>query len=214
MNWHHVTLAMTLAFLASPLAVPARSADSPPGSEASREKFIRDFKRIGLNTTPGDATLLRVLVQGAGSKRGVEVGSATGYGALQMGVAFERNGGQLFTIDIDPEMVRTTRANLQQAGLEKTVTVLEGDALQVLPKLEGEFDFVFIDALKRDYFKYLKAIEPKLKRGALVVADNVIRSADEMRDYLEYVQGDHGYETAIVRASLEKNDGMAISYRR
>ena len=86
-------------------------------------------------------------------------------------------------------------------------------ALQVLPQLEGEFDFVFIDALKRDYLKYLQALEPKLKPGAVVVADNVIQSAREMRDFLEYLQTSPQYETTIVRTSMDKNDGMAISYR-
>lgn len=191
-----------------------RAADSAATPEAARERLIREFPRIGLNTTPGDAMLLRILVQSRGAKRGVEVGSATGYGALHMGVAFERTGGQLITIDIDPDMVRQCRANLKQAGLDATVTVVEGDALQVLPTLEGEFDFVFIDALKRDYLKYLKAIEPRLKPGAVVVADNVIRSAGDMPDYLKHVETGGDYETVIVRASSEKGDGMAISYKR
>jgi len=191
-----------------------RAAEEAPVSEEAREQFLREFKRIGLNTTPGDAMLLRILVQASGAQRGVEVGSATGYGALHMGVGFERNGGRLITIDIDPEMVRQCRANLKNAGLEKTVTVVEGDALKVLPTLEGEFDFVFIDAVKRDYLKYLRAIEPKLKPGAVVVADNVIQFAREMQDYLEHVERGGAYETVIVRASMEKNDGMAISYKR
>jgi len=195
-------------------ATNSHAAEAPAVSEEAREKLIREFHRIGLNTTPGDAMFLRVLVQSTGVKRGVEVGSATGYGALQMGVAFERNGGHLITVDIDPEMVRTTRDHLKEAGLEPTVTAVEGDALQVLPRLEGEFDFVFIDALKRDYLKYLKAIEPKLKRGAVVVADNVIQSAREMRDFLDYVQSSPNYETATIRASMDKNDGMTVSFKR
>jgi predicted O-methyltransferase YrrM len=193
---------------------PARAADNAPASEEAREKFIRGFKRVGLNTTPEDAMLLRILVQSAGAKRGVEVGSATGYGAIQMGVGFERTGGHLITIDIDAEMARQCRENVKKAGLEKTVTVVEGDALKVLPTLEGEFDFVFIDAAKRDYLKYLQAIEPRLKRGAVVVADNVIRFANDLRDYLDYVQTGGNYETVTVQASKEKDDGMAISYKR
>lgn len=190
------------------------AAEASPVSEAERERFLREFRRIGLNTTPEDAMLLRILVQARGARRGVEVGSATGYGALHMGVGFERTGGHLITIDIDAEMVRQCRENVKKAGLEKVVTVVEGDALQVLPRLEGEFDFVFIDAAKRDYLKYLRAIEPKLKPGAVVVADNVIQFARDMQDYLDHVQRGGDYETVIVRASLEKNDGMAISYKK
>lgn len=208
-------LALALSCGLWALALPAaRPAESAPVSEAAREQFLREFKRSPLNTTPGDAMLLRILVQTRGAKRGVEVGSATGYGALHMGVGFERTGGQLITIDIDPNMVRACRENIRRAGLEKTVTVVEGDALHVLPRLEGEFDFVFIDAVKRDYLKYLKAIEPKLKPGAVVVADNVIQFARDMQDYLDYVERGGDYETVIVRASLEKNDGMAISYKK
>ena len=77
----------------------------------------------------------------------------------------------------------------------------------------GPIDFVFIDAVKQDYFKYLKLIEPKLSPGAVVVADNVIQSARAMKDYLDYVQTSPDYDTVIIRSSMEKNDGMAISYR-
>jgi len=208
------TVPLALATFLTLFPTAGHAADPNAITEEARDKFIQNFQRIGLNTTPGDAMLLRILVQSTGAKRGVEVGSATGYGAIQMGVGFERTGGRLITIDIDPDMVRQCRANLAQAGLDKTVTVVEGDALKVLPTLEGEFDFVFIDALKQDYLKYLKAIEPKLKRGAVVVADNVIRSANQMRDYLEYVQSSPTYETTTVRASMEKNDGMTISFKR
>ncbi len=210
-RWLALVLGCGLWVFGSPTP---RAAEAAPVSEEAREKFIREFKRIGLNTTPGDAMMLRILVQTRGARRGVEVGSATGYGALHMGVGFERTGGQLITIDIDPDMVRACRENIRRAGLEKTVTVVEGDALQVLPRLEGEFDFVFIDAAKQDYLKYLKAIEPRLKAGAVVVADNVIQFARQMQDYLDYVERGGAYETVIVRASLEKNDGMAISYKR
>ena len=154
--------------------------------------------------------ILRILVQASGAKRGIEVGSATGYGAINMGIAFERNGGHLYTIDVDPQMVKICRENVKKIGLEKTVTVIEGDALKVLPTLEGEFDFVFIDALKRDYLKYFQAISPKLKKGAIVVADNVIRSANEMRDFLDFMEKDKDFEKVTIRASMEKNDGMGI----
>ncbi|MCX5673951.1 MAG: class I SAM-dependent methyltransferase [Planctomycetota bacterium] len=134
--------------------------ESKKMTDAEREQFIKDFHRTGLNTTLGDAMMLRILVEGAKCKRGVEVGSATGFGAINMGVGFERNGGHLWTIDIDAGMVKATRENVAKMGLEKTVTVIEGDALKVLGGLEGEYDFVFIDALKSDYGKYLKLMLP------------------------------------------------------
>jgi len=178
-----------------------------------RKQFLDNFKRNSLSTTPGDAMMLRILVEASGAKRGVEVGSAAGFGAINMGIAFERTGGHLWTHDINPAAVKETRENLAKVGLEDIVTVVEGDALQTLPNIEGPVDFVFIDALKRDYFKYLKILEPKLKGGAVVVADNVIQSAREMKDFLDYVQTSPDYDTVTIRASMEKNDGMTISYK-
>jgi predicted O-methyltransferase YrrM len=98
-------------------------------------------------------------------------------------------------------------------GLEKVVTCVEGDAPQTLQKMEGPIDFVFIDALKKDYFKYFKILEPKLKVGAVVVADNVIVSAKDMKDYLDFMQTSPNYDTVIIRCSLEKKDGMSVSYK-
>ncbi len=195
------------------LAAMAQDANKDKTSQAFREQFVKDFNRIGLNTAPGDAMMLRILIEAAKCKRGVEVGSATGFGAVNMGIAFERTGGHLFTLDIDPKMVAATKENLAKVGLEKVVTCVEGDALKTLPTIEGPVDFVFIDAKKDDYFKYLKAIEPKLKVGAVIVADNVIQSAKDMPDYLDYVQKNPAFDTVIIRSSMEKNDGMAISYK-
>jgi predicted O-methyltransferase YrrM len=130
-----------------------------------------------------------------------------------MGIGFERTGGHLYTLEIDSRMVRQCRENLKKVGLENTVTCIEGDALKTLPTLEGEFDFVFIDAVKRDYLKYFKLIEPKLKTGAVIVGDNVIRSARAMEDFLDYIQNSPNYDTVIIRASMEKKDGLSISYK-
>jgi len=182
-------------------------------SNEFRKRFIKNFQRNWLNTTEGDAMMLRILAESAGAKRGLEVGSANGFGAINMGIAFERTGGHLYTLEIDPQSVKECRENLKKVGLENTVTCIEGDALKTLPTLEGEFDFVFIDAVKRDYLKYLKIIEPKLKPGAVIVGDNVIQSARAMKDFLEYIQESPEYDTVIIRASMEKKDGMSVSYK-
>jgi caffeoyl-CoA O-methyltransferase len=179
-----------------------------------RSNFIRNFRRIGMNTTPDDAQFLRILIESSKAKHGLEIGVATGYGAITMGLGFERNKGHLTSIDIDAEMVAAARANIKKMTLHKTVTVVKGAALKVIPKLDGPFDFVFIDALKQEYLDYFRAIEPKLKPRAIVVADNVIQFAAEMRDFLDAVRSDSKYESVIIRASKEKHDGMMVIYRR
>ena len=154
----------------------------------SRKAFLEKFPWTEMCTTPEDAMMLRILVESRGAKRGVEVGGNVGYGAINMGIAFERTGGRLYSVEIDPGNVRTARKNLESVGLAGSVTVIEGDALKVLPTLDGGIDFVFLDALKPDYMKYFKSLEPKLVRGATVAADNVIVSARQMADFLSYVQ--------------------------
>ncbi|MEA3367415.1 MAG: class I SAM-dependent methyltransferase [Planctomycetota bacterium] len=182
-------------------------------SDAQREQFVKDFDRTGMDTTPGDAMLLRILVEASGAKRGVEVGSYKGFGAINMGIAFERTGGHLDTVEINPQTADACRANLKKVGLQNTVTCITGDALKVLPGLEGKYDFVFIDARKSDYMRYFKAMEPKLVPGAVIVADNSIRSARAMRDFLDYLEQSPDYDTLTLRASMEKKDGMTVAYK-
>jgi len=194
-------------------ALAARGAEEGRVSDAFRKKFLAEFPRTWLNTAPEDALLLRILVEARRAQRGIEVGSANGYGAIHMGIGFERTGGHLYTLEIDPTMVRACRENIRKMGLTKSVTCIEGDALKTLPKLEGEFDFLFIDAVKSDYLKYLKAIEPKLKAGAVIVADNTILYAGAMRDFLDYLERSPDYEIVTVRATDSKRDGMSIGYK-
>ena len=191
----------------------ACSGEDERATDAFRQRFLANFKRTWLNTTPEDALLLRILVQSRNAQRGIEVGSANGFGALNMGIGFERTGGHLYTIDIDPKMVEECRANIQKVALEKTVTCIEGDALKVLPKLEGQFDFLFIDAVKSDTLKYFNAVKGKLKPGAVIVVDNTIRYAGAMRDFLDFMAKSPDYEIVTVRASDEKRDGMSICYK-
>jgi len=182
-------------------------------SPESRKAFLEKFPWTEMCTTPEDAMMLRILIESRGAKRGVEVGGNVGYGAINMGIGFERTAGRLYSLEIDPGNVRTARKNLGTVGLDKTVTVVEGDALKVLPTLEAGIDFVFIDALKPDYLKYFRSLEPKLVRGATVVADNVIVSARQMSDFLSYVQSSPNYDSVVIRASLHKNDGMLIGFK-
>ena len=213
MNHRRIFAAVACVAVLSVAALCVYAGEGSKVSPEFRKQFIDNFRRTGLNTTPGDAMMLRILVESSGAKRGIEVGAASGYGAINMGIGFERTGGHLWTLEIDPRWARETRENIAKMGLEKTVTCVEGDALKTLQDIEGPIDFIFIDAVKSDYFKYLKIIEPRLSAGAVVVADNVIRSARAMKNYLDYVQTSPDYDTVIIRASMEKNDGMAISYK-
>lgn len=179
----------------------------------SRESFLKEFRRIGLNTAPEDAAFLRIMVEASQARNGLEIGSANGYGAMHMGIGFERNRGTLRTIDIDPGMVAECRSNVAKVGLTATVECLEGDALELIPTLAGPFDFVFIDALKTDYLRYFKAVEGKLTERAVIVADNAILYASSMRDFLDEMERHPDYEMVVIQATDSKRDGMAVIYK-
>ena len=184
-----------------------------PNLQHFRSDFIKNFARIPWNSTPGDAQFLRILIESSQAQSGLEIGVATGYGAIVMGLGFEHNGGHLTGIEPDAEMLTTAQANIRTMQLQEVVTVVEGAALNVIPRLEGPFDFVFIDAIKEEYLQYFRAVEPKLKARAVVVADNVIQRADAMRDFLDAVPSDSKYQSVIVQASNEKDDGMMVIYK-
>jgi predicted O-methyltransferase YrrM len=209
---HVVAAAVAVVFFAC-TALMVYAGERDKTNAEFRKEFIENFRRSALNTTIGDAMMLRILVEASGAKHGVEVGSANGFGAINMGVAFERTGGHLTTLEIDPQRVRECRENLEKVGLQDVVTCVEGDALKTLHDIEGPVDFVFIDAVKSDYMKYLKILEPKLAKNAVIAGDNVIRSERAMKDFLDYIQNSPDYDTVIIRASMEKNDGMSVSYK-
>jgi predicted O-methyltransferase YrrM len=91
------------------------------------------------------------------------------------------------------------------------VDVLVGDALEIIPTLKDEYDFVFIDAVKNQYHAYLQALEPRLFRGSMIVADNVGRYEGQMKDYLKHVRESGGYTSRFI---LVGNDGVELSIKR
>jgi caffeoyl-CoA O-methyltransferase len=177
--------------------------------DAERQKVVDGIRNIGMSTPAADTMLLRMLIQAKKSQRGIEVGTAVGFGSVNMGIGFERTGGHLYGVEISEKMVAESRANIKKAGLEKTVTIIQGDALKVLPKLEGKYDFMFIDAVKKDYFKYFKAVEDKLTPGAMVVGHNAIASGKAMQDWLDYMKKHPDWEIVMVKATR----GMAVCYK-
>jgi caffeoyl-CoA O-methyltransferase len=139
------------------------------------------------------ARLLRQLVARHKPRRAVEVGSLFGYSALVIASALPR-GGRLTCIEHNPFMAMIVEGNVERAGLGRRVKVVAGDARRVLPRQPGPVDFVFIDADKDDYLKYLRAVEPRLTAGAVVVADNTGMYRRDVASYLKHVRGD-GYSS-------------------
>jgi caffeoyl-CoA O-methyltransferase len=124
---------------------------------------------------PYQGRLLNLLVRMSKARRILEIGTFTGYSAICMALDLP-SGGRLDTIDIDEEKERLVRGFVEKAGLSDKIHLHLGDALQVIDRLEGAFDFVFIDADKENYPKYFDKILPRMVAGGMVLADNTLWS--------------------------------------
>ncbi len=118
-----------------------------------------------------EGRFLKLLVQLSGARRVLEIGMFTGYSALCMAEGLP-DDGKLITCDIDEETSKIARRFFARSLHGSKITIKLQDALKTLRELEGEFDFVFIDADKENYGKYYEACFPKLRRGGLIVFDN------------------------------------------
>jgi predicted O-methyltransferase YrrM len=106
----------------------------------------------------------------------LEVGTAIGYSTLHMAEQLER--GRVVTLERDPERAAQARDYLERGGVSERVELVEGDALETLPALEGPFDLLFVDASKGEYARYIELAEPKLADRALMVVDNLLMSGE------------------------------------
>jgi predicted O-methyltransferase YrrM len=128
-----------------------------------------------------------------------------------MAQGLRATGGRLVTIEYDPVRARELAANIKRAGFSDIVQVIAGDAFAEIPKLTGSFDFVFLDAWKRDYKKFFDVMYPRLDKGGLFTAHNVVNKRNEMGDFLDAIQRNPSLWTTIVAPSGE---GISLSLKR
>ncbi|MFA6383443.1 MAG: class I SAM-dependent methyltransferase [Parcubacteria group bacterium] len=94
-------------------------------------------------------------------RRILEIGTLVGYSAILMAENLPE-GGEIITLEVSQPSFEMAKKNIQKSGLEDKIKIIFGSALEIIPTLQGEFDFVFIDAVMKEYLQYLKAVEPKL----------------------------------------------------
>src|SRR5437867_8966557 len=135
---------------------------------------IKTADREQLAVSEEDGRFLRMMIVARGAKHALEIGGAQGYSAIWIGLGLRETGGRLTTIEADTIRAKTAAAHIRQAGLGDIVTVLSGDGFDAIPKLTGDFDFVFLDAWKRDYKRFFDLILPRLEPRGLFVAHNVV----------------------------------------
>lgn len=178
------------------------------------DKILADIRakdKGQLAVSEEDGRFLRLLIASTNRKRALEIGGASGYSAIWMAQGLRATGGKLVTIEYDPVRAKELAENIKRAGLTDVVQVVSGDAFAEIPKLQGTFDFVFLDAWKRDYKKFLDLMYPRLDKGGLFTAHNVVNKRSEMGDFLDAIQRNPSLWSAIVAPSGE---GISLSYKR
>lgn len=154
------------------------------------------------------------------SKMILEIGTAIGYSGIWLARAVAPVRGSLTTVDINPERLKIARRNIAEAGLERSVKVIQGSALEVLPTLKDEYDMVFLDSDKDVYPDAFKMSLSLLKKGGLFVADNALWGGDvakggkskdtqSMIKFNKLVAESRGLSTVI----LPLRDGVLISLK-
>jgi caffeoyl-CoA O-methyltransferase len=202
-------LVWMVVVMAATLALRPVAAQSP-----DLQKILADIKAHDpgqLAVSEEDGRFLRLLVASSGAKHALEIGGASGYSAIWIGMGLRETGGKLVSIEYDPVRAKELAANIKRAGLTDVVHVMAGDAFQQIPKVAGTFDFVFLDAWKKDYKRFLDLVFPRLDKGGLFLAHNVVNKRSEMGDFLDAVQKNPALWTTIVSPSGE---GMSVSLKR
>ena len=170
-------------------------------------------------------SFLAVLLRIKKPMRILEVGTAVGFSALLMS-EYAPEGSHITTIEKYEKRIPIARENFKRAGRQEQITLVEGDALEVLKGLDGKFDFIFMDAAKGQYIYYLPEVLRLLKKDGVLVSDNVLQEGDiiesrfaverrnrtihsRMREYLYELT----HREDLVTAVLPIGDGITVSTR-
>jgi caffeoyl-CoA O-methyltransferase len=173
-------------------------------------KAIKAADKGELAVSEEDGRFLRVLVATRGAKSILEIGGASGYSGIWLGLGARESGGKVVTIEYDPQRAKEAQQNITRAGLTDVVRVVPGDAFKEIPKLQGTFDLVFLDAWKPDYKKFFDMVYPRLNPGGVFLAHNVINKKNDMELFLKTIQSHAGLFTSIVSPGSE---GMSVSVK-
>lgn len=202
-----------------------RSLERPenPVIEAIEQEALESFVPIIRKETQ---SFLKVMMLMNRPARVLEVGTAVGFSAILMS-EYLPEGSRITTIENYEKRIPIARNNFKRAGKEEQITLIEGDALEVMKTLEGPYDFIFMDAAKGQYIHYMSEAVRLLADGGILMSDNVLQDGDiiesrfaverrnrtihsRMRDYLYELKHSNVLETSIIPLG----DGVALSIKK
>lgn len=192
-------------------AAGARARSRTPGdfAQLTAEEKADAAAEVYMPISAAGGRLLYSLVRAVRPSTVVEFGTSFGISTLYLASAVRDNGtGRVLTTELSKSKAAAARGTFAETGLDDVVTVLEGDALETLRDLSGEVDFVLLDGWKDLCLPVLRLLEPRLRPGTLVVADDIDLAG--LQPYLDYVRdSSNGYESV----AFPVEDGMEVSCR-
>lgn len=196
----------------------ARRGD-PESVLAAMDTYARS-ERFLMNVGVAKGAILEEALRDSGAGRVLELGGYCGYSAVRTARLLDREGSQLISIEKSPEFAKIAERIVEFAGLSDKVEIRVGDSGDVIPKLRGPFDLIFIDHLKDRYLPDLLLVEKHglMHEGSIVVADHVGIFETSLRKYLEHVRDPAHYQTRHHKAHMEYEDhiedGVEVSVWR
>ena len=174
---------------------------------AELEKTQKDFWNIPRKT----AVLINTFIKMMNAQSVLEIGTSNGYSGIWIAKALKQTGGKLTTIEFYEKRQSVAIENFKKCGVDDIIRPLQGSACDVIETFapEEKFDFVFIDASKREYIKYFELIKSHLTEKALIVADNIISHAEKVQDFIDAVDADDEFQYEIV----EVPGGILVAYK-
>jgi len=152
-------------------------------------KNLEATKDIYWNIDSKTGQFLNLLIKHFKCKNVLEIGTSNGYSGIWMAEALAKTKGHLYTIESHKkERFGLATDNFKKAKLSKYITQILGHAPEVIPKTPKTFDLIFLDATKYEYPDYLKTIIPRTKKGAIIIADNVISHKKELQPFLKNIR--------------------------
>ena len=174
---------------------------------AELEKTQKEFWNIPRKT----GVLINMFIKMMNIKSVLEIGTSNGYSGLWISKALKETGGKLTTIEYYEKRQSVAIENFRKCGVLDIVRPLQGSACEILENLseDEKFDFVFIDANKREYVEYFKLVKSHLTEKALIIADNITSHAEKVQTFIDAVDADDDFQYEIV----EVPGGILIAYK-
>ena len=174
---------------------------------AELEKTQKEFWNIPRKT----AVLINTFIKMMNVQNALEIGTSNGYSGIWIAKALKQTGGKLTTIEFYEKRQSVAIENFKKCSVDNIIRPLQGSACDIIETFSSEekFDFVFIDANKREYVKYFELIKPHLTEKALIVADNITSHAEKVQTFIDAIDADDEFQYEIV----EVPGGILVAYR-